>query len=59
MAPMNADNPYLNARIACFNSGQRVENHIVGITEMLAIGKGGSLIFGRSFWIPLIAANLR
>jgi DNA-damage-inducible protein D len=29
------------ARTACFNSGQRVEDHFVGITEMIAIGKGG------------------
>jgi len=29
------------ARMACFNSGQRVEDHFVDITEMIAIGKGG------------------
>ena len=29
------------ARTACFNSGQRVEDHFVGITEMIQIGKGG------------------
>lgn len=29
------------ARTACFNSGQRVEDHFVGIDEMIAIGKGG------------------
>lgn len=29
------------ARTACFNSGQRVEDHFVGITEMIGIGKGG------------------
>jgi DNA-damage-inducible protein D len=29
------------ARIACFNSGQRVEDHFVGVTEMIGIGKGG------------------
>jgi len=28
------------ARTACFNSGQRVENHFVEITEMVAIGSG-------------------
>lgn len=28
------------ARTACFNSGQRVEDHFVDITEMVAIGKG-------------------
>lgn len=30
-----------SARTACFNSGQRVEDHFVGITEMIGIGKGG------------------
>ena len=29
------------ARTACFNSGQRVEDHFVGIDEMITIGKGG------------------
>lgn len=29
------------ARTACFNSGQRVEDHFVGIDEMVEIGKGG------------------
>ena len=29
------------ARTACFNSGQRVEDHFVGIDEMIVIGKGG------------------
>lgn len=28
-------------RMACFNSGQRVEDHFVDITEMIEIGKGG------------------
>jgi DNA-damage-inducible protein D len=28
------------ARTACFNSGQRVEDHFVEITEMIEIGKG-------------------
>ena len=28
------------ARMACFNSGQRVEDHFVDITEMVAIGSG-------------------
>jgi DNA-damage-inducible protein D len=30
-----------SARTACFNSGQRLEDHFVGITEMIEIGKGG------------------
>lgn len=29
------------ARLACFNSGQRVDDHFVDITEMIQIGKGG------------------
>ena len=28
------------ARTACFNSGQRVDDHFVEITEMVAIGSG-------------------
>ena len=28
------------ARMACFNSGQRVEDHFVDITEMVEIGSG-------------------
>ena len=30
------------ARTSCFNSGQRVEDHFVEITEMIEIGKGFS-----------------
>jgi hypothetical protein len=29
------------ARTACFNSGHRIEDHFVEITEMIEIGKGG------------------
>jgi DNA-damage-inducible protein D len=29
------------ARTACFNSGQRMEDHFVEINEMIEIGKGG------------------
>jgi hypothetical protein len=29
------------ARLACFNSGLRVDDHFVDITEMVGIGKGG------------------
>ena len=29
------------ARTACFNSGQRLEDHFVGIDDMITIGKGG------------------
>ncbi|MFA7343595.1 MAG: DNA damage-inducible protein D [Terrimicrobiaceae bacterium] len=29
-----------SARTACFNSGQRVEDHFVDVTDMIAIGKG-------------------
>lgn len=28
------------ARLACFNSGHRIEDHFVDVTEMIAIGKG-------------------
>jgi DNA-damage-inducible protein D len=34
------------ARMACFNSGQRVEDHFVDITEMIEIGKGGQREIG-------------
>ncbi len=29
------------ARMACFNSGQRIEDHFVEVTDMIEIGKGG------------------
>ena len=29
------------ARTSCFNSGQRIDDHFVDITEMIEIGKGG------------------
>jgi DNA-damage-inducible protein D len=29
------------AKVACFNSGQRLEDHFVDITDMIEIGKGG------------------
>ena len=29
------------AKAACFNSGQRIEDHFVDVTEMIPIGKGG------------------
>jgi DNA-damage-inducible protein D len=29
------------ARTACFNSGQRVDDHFVEVTDMIEIGKGG------------------
>ena len=28
------------ARLACFNSGHRIEDHFVDVTEMVAIGSG-------------------
>lgn len=31
-----------NARTACFNSGQRVEDHFVDVNEMVAIGSGAA-----------------
>jgi DNA-damage-inducible protein D len=30
------------AKIACFNSGQRLEDHFVDVTEMIALGKGAT-----------------
>ena len=29
------------AKLSCFNSGHRIEDHFVDITEMIEIGKGG------------------
>lgn len=29
------------AKLACFNSGNRVEDHFVDVTDMIALGKGG------------------
>ncbi len=29
------------ARVACFNSGNRIEDHFVDVTDMIEIGKGG------------------
>ena len=31
------------ARLSCFNSGHRIEDHFVDITEMVAIGRGGEM----------------
>ena len=37
----NFEGVVYKARTACFNSGQRIEDHFVDITEMIEIGKGG------------------
>jgi DNA-damage-inducible protein D len=37
----NFEQVVLKAKTACFNSGQRIEDHFVEITEMIEIGKGG------------------
>jgi DNA-damage-inducible protein D len=37
----NFEQVVAKARMACFNSGQRVEDHFGDITEMIVIGKGG------------------
>jgi DNA-damage-inducible protein D len=29
------------AKTACFNSGHRIEDHFVDVTDMIEIGKGG------------------
>jgi hypothetical protein len=31
------------AKLACFNSGYRIENHFVDVTEMVEIGSGAGL----------------
>lgn len=36
----NFDQVVLKARTACFNSGQRIEDHFVDVTEMVEIGSG-------------------
>jgi DNA-damage-inducible protein D len=36
----NFEQVMVKARMACFNSGQRVEDHFVEITDMVAIGSG-------------------
>ena len=43
------------ARMACFNSGQRVEDHFVDITEMIEIGSGALPRFGRLLVGPYFA----
>lgn len=37
----NFDQVLGKARAACFNSGQRIEDHFGDVTEMIEIGKGG------------------
>lgn len=37
----NFEQVVLKARTACFNSGQRIEDHFGDITEMIEVGKGG------------------
>ncbi|SPD76489.1 DNA-damage-inducible protein [uncultured Desulfobacterium sp.] len=32
------------ARLSCFNSGHRIEDHFVDVTEMIEIGKGGQRV---------------
>ena len=36
----NFDQVIGKARLACFNSGQRIEDHFVDVTEMVGIGSG-------------------
>jgi len=38
---LNFEQVVQKARMACFNSGQRVEDHFVDITDMIEIGKTG------------------
>ena len=37
----NFEQAIKRAKTACFNSGQRIEDHFVEITKMIEIGKGG------------------
>ena len=37
----NFQSVIVSARTACFNSGQRVEDHFVDVTDMIEIGKSG------------------
>ncbi len=34
------------AKLSCFNSGHRIEDHFVDVTEMIEIGKGGQRYMG-------------
>jgi len=37
----NFESVIKKARMACFNSGNRIEDHFVDVTDMIQIGKGG------------------
>jgi DNA-damage-inducible protein D len=37
----NFENAIEKAKLSCFNSGQRIEDHFGDVTEMIEIGKGG------------------
>ena len=37
----NFDGVIEKAKLSCFNSGHRIEDHFVDVTEMIKIGKGG------------------
>jgi hypothetical protein len=39
----NFEQVILKARAACFNSGQRIDDHFVEITEMVPIGSGAEV----------------
>ena len=39
----NFESVISKARPPCFNSGHRIEDHFVDITEMVAIGSGGEM----------------
>ena len=40
------------AKIACFNSGHRLEDHFVDITELIEIGKGGQRPVSSAYRYP-------
>jgi len=37
----NVEGVIEKAKLSCFNSGHRIEDHFVDVTEMIEIGKGG------------------
>lgn len=60
----NFDAVVAKARTACFNSGQRMEDHFGEITEMIEIGKGGQRPVKAVIWVarnspPICSARLR
>ena len=40
------------AKLACFNSGHRLEDHFVDVTDMIEIGRGGAAAGARDGSVP-------